>query len=308
MMIAPGIVLPPVFLQRFYNVHGRETTGRWMESVTERLDAWCRTWLIELEQVEPPDTFNIVLFGHSRKVGDVVLKISPPSFESRAEHDAVRQAAGPGFVRLIDADPSVSLMMLDRIRPGTVLGDAGLSDGEATRIGAAKMREFWREPVVDGDLIPLERWAKELLTHDPTLHPQIPTDLLATGKDIAHDLLSSPTSRTLLHGDLHHQNILLDEHGQWTTIDPKGLIGERGYDVATWMMNPWGILLQDDYVDFGNRRLDIFSEVLGEDRNRLAKWAVFHAALSLCWSLEAERPEDPDGDIAFLRSMVRLLD
>jgi len=74
------------------------------------------------------------------------------------------------------------------------------------------------------------------------------------------------------------------------------------------MMNPWGILLQDDYVDIGNRRLDIFAEVLGEDRDRLAKWAVFHAALSLSWSLEAERPEDPEGDIAFLRSMVKLLD
>ncbi|MDQ3654354.1 MAG: aminoglycoside phosphotransferase family protein [Chloroflexota bacterium] len=306
-MIAPGIALPPVILQRFYNVHGRETTERWMESVIERLDAWCRTWQIELEQIEPPDTFNIVLFGRSRKVGDVVLKVSPPTFESRAELDAVRQAAGPGFVRLIAADPSISLIMLERIRPGFTLRDAGLSDEQATRIGAAKMREFWREPQAVDDLIPLERWARELLTHDPALHPQVPADLLAIGKDIAHDLLSSPTNRSMLHGDLHHQNILLDEHDRWITIDPKGLIGERGYDIATWMMNPWGILLQDDYVEIGNRRLDIFAEVLGEDRDRLAKWAVFHAALSLCWSLEAERPEDPEGDIAFLRSMVKLL-
>ncbi len=111
----------------------------------------------------------------------------------------------------------------------------------------------------------------------------------------------------MLHGDLHHQNILLGGGGRWITIDPKGLIGERGYDIATWMMNPWGIPLQDNYVELGNRRLDIFSDMLGEDRNRLAKWAVFHAALSLCWSLEAEQPEDSEGDIAFLQTMVKLL-
>lgn len=199
-MISPGIALPPMILQRFYNFHGRETTDRWMVSVTERLRAWCRTWQIELEQIEPPDTFNVVLFGHSQKVGDVVLKISPPTFESLAELEAVRQASGPGFVHLIEADPSISLIMLERIRPGTVLRDAGLSDDEATRIGAAKMREFWREPQVVNDLIPLERWAKELLTHDPRKHPRAPADLLAIGKDIAHELLSSPTSRTILHG------------------------------------------------------------------------------------------------------------
>lgn len=309
-LIAPGVPMPVSMLQRFYNFQGREATDRWLRSIRTNLEAWCRTWRIDLEQVEPPDTFNIVLFGHSQKVGDVVLKLSPPTFESLAELDAVRQAAGPGFGRLIDADPSISLMMLDRIRPGTVLLDAGLSDAEATRVGAAKMREFWKEPRADGDLIPLERWAKDLLTHNPAAHPHLSksvADLLWIGKDIAHELLSSPTSRTMLHGDLHHQNILRGEGGRWITIDPKGLIGERGYDIATWMMNPWGIPRQNDYVELGHRRLDIFSDLLGEDRSRLAKWAVVHAALSLCWSLEPERPEDPEEDIAFLRTMIKLL-
>ncbi len=237
-MIAPGVPLSPSMLQRFHNVHGREATATWLRSMRSKLDDWCRTWQIELEPVEPPDTFNIVLFGHSRQVGDVVLKLSPFTFESLAELDAVRQAAGPGFVCLIDADPSISLMMLEWIRPGTVLRDAGLSDEQATRIGAAKMREFWKEPRTEGDLIPLERWAKELLDHNPAAHPKAPTHLLAIGKDIAHEQLSSPTSQTMLHGDLHHQNILQGKGGQWITIDPKGLIGERGYDIATWMMNP----------------------------------------------------------------------
>lgn len=307
--IAPGIVLPAAVRQRFYNYQGRPVTDAWLIELPTALETWLRAWEIDLERVEPPDTVNLVLFGHSRRVGDIVLKLCPPTFESRAELAAVRQAAGPGFVRLIDADAEMSIIMLERVTPGTALCDAGLDDEAATRIGAAKIRDFWREPEGVSDLIPLERWARELLDHDPARHPDAPNDLLETAREMARDLLAAPTSRTMLHGDLHHQNIL--RHSQngdaWITIDPKGLVGERGYDIATWMMNPWGIPHHDDYEEIGNRRLDIFVDMLGEPRARLAQWAVVHAALSLCWGLNVEQPEDPEGDVATLRSMIRLL-
>jgi streptomycin 6-kinase len=38
-------------------------------------------------------------------------------------------------------------------------------------------------------------------------------------------LLSSPCKQLVLHGDLHHDNILNDGN-DWLTIDPKGIIGE----------------------------------------------------------------------------------
>jgi len=306
--IAPGIVLPPGVYQRFTNFLGDHVADRWLDALPAHLDAWRRRWQIDLEPVEPPETFNVVLFGRSPRVGEVVLKLSPPTPESRSELAALSLAQGPGFVRLIDADPGISLIMMERIRPGTALRDVGMTDEETTRIGARKMLEFWREPGSTGDLIPLEQWARELLEHDPGKHPQAPNDLLGIAGEIARGLFSSPTSRVLLHGDLHHQNILRGDGGSWVTIDPKGLVGERGYDIATWMLNPWGIPHRDDYQDIGNRRLDIFAEVLGEPRSRLAQWAVVHTAMSLCWSLNDERPEDPEGDIASLRSMVRLLD
>jgi streptomycin 6-kinase len=92
------------------------------------------------------------------------------------------------------------------------------------------------------------------------------------------------------------------------TIDPKGLIGERGYEIGTWMMNKWGFPLQDNFLELANQRLDILADVLHEDRDRLARWSVFHATLSLCWTLEDDQPQDITDDIGFVRSMARLLD
>lgn len=306
--IAPGVTLPAAIRRRLASYQQQATVERWLAGVPATLDDWRRRWDIDLELGEPVDAMNLVLFGHSRRAGNVVLKLSVPSFETWAELAATRLASGHGFVRLIDADPDACLIMTQRIQPGGALRDSGLPDDEMTRICARKLLEFWRDPELETDLIPLHRWARDLLDHDPARHPHAPNVMLVEARQIARDLLGSPTSRTLLHGDLHHQNILQGDGGAWVTIDPKGLVGERGYDITAWMMNPWGTPSRADYLDIANRRLDLFADLLGESRERLARWAVVHAALSLCWGLNQESPGDPETDAAFLHAMVKLLD
>ena len=56
---------------------------------------------------------------------------------------------------------------------------------------------------------------------------------------IADRLLSDQSHIQLLHGDIHHENIL---HGKrdWLVIDPKGLIGDPMYDTAKYVLQPAG--------------------------------------------------------------------
>jgi aminoglycoside/hydroxyurea antibiotic resistance kinase len=42
----------------------------------------------------------------------------------------------------------------------------------------------------------------------------------------------------VLHGDLHHGNVLDFGLRGWLAIDPKGLLGERGFDFANIFTNP----------------------------------------------------------------------
>lgn len=55
---------------------------------------------------------------------------------------------------------------------------------------------------------------------------------------VANVLLSSPHDEVVLHGDLHHGNILDFGTRGWLAIDPKGLVGERGFDYANIFTNP----------------------------------------------------------------------
>lgn len=305
--IGPGIVIPDSMMQRLVNWQGRETVTAWFAGIEERLTAWCDEWEVDIEQRELPDTVSMVLFGASARVGPVVIKIGPPGFEATAELAATRATAGPGMVRLIAGDPTISLIMLERLLPGTALRDANLDDEEATRIAARKLQAFWRGPSPGLAVTPLPRWTKELREFSPIDHPGFPNALVVQAQIMLEEMLARPRSESLLHGDLHHENILWSERDGWTTIDPKGLVGERGYDITAWMMNPWGFPTTSDFLPRANRRLDILAEALGEDRDRLAQWVVVHAALSLCWSLDVEVPENPDEDVALLESVVRLL-
>jgi len=135
-------------------------------------------------------------------------------------------------------------------------------------------------------------------------------DLVQRAIGVAQHLLSTPRDTTLLHGDIHHQNILQGGEQGWVTIDPKGLIGERGYDVATWMLNPWGIGERRDVADIMTARLDLFSRELGIDRQRLAQWAFVHSVLSMCWTLEDDGVAGQDfaGRIRCSRTLAGFLE
>ncbi len=141
---------------------------------------------------------------------------------------------------------------------------------------AAKCRRCWCR---------LSIWFRELepaaVRHGGILHQAAAT---------ARKLLAAPQEITVLHGDLHHSNILDFGSRGFLAIDPKGLLGERGFDFANIFCNP------DPAVATAPGRLarqvDIIAVAAGLERHRLLKWVLAYAGLSAAWTLgEGERPE-----------------
>jgi streptomycin 6-kinase len=68
-------------------------------------------------------------------------------------------------------------------------------------------------------------------------------DRLQPSWAVAEALLADPRDVVVLHGDMHHENVLdfgpPEEGGRgWLAIDPWGVIGERTYDYANIARNP----------------------------------------------------------------------
>ncbi len=289
-----GIVIEADTVRQFL-WGGHENGVAWARMLPAVLHEWLDRWRITLEPELPEHSMNLVLFGTSEIHGPVVIKTSPPHKEITAEIDALAAHASPRIVNLIDADPSVSIMLQRRILPGTTLRsqvESGrLTEFDAARIAAGLIRDYWVATPANVPFIRLPGWFRALYAYrdrfpaggGPLEHRNVELAIRC-----ADELLPSQRDLLTLHGDLHHDNILLDQEHGWTIIDPKGLVGERGYDIGQWMVNPIGVHRHPGLSQLTDDRLDWFSDMLGIERFRLWQWAMIQTVLSDCWNLESD--------------------
>jgi len=151
-------------------------------------------------------------------------------------------------------------------------------DDEATRLlCAAVARLHAPRPTAPPELIPLQRWFAGLWPAAEK-HGGIFTDCAR----IAQSLLAAPRDSVVLHGDIHHGNILDFGPRGWLAIDPKRLHGERAFDYANLFCNPD---LETAQAHF-HRRLKIVSQTAGFEPRHLLQWIAAWSGLSAAWALE----------------------
>lgn len=230
-------------------------------------------------------SYHQVFFARHPQHGEVVLKMGVPEREFRAEMTTLRWNQGRSLPQCFDADPDQGWLLMARIRPGTPLSRAR-DDAEGVRAAARLLRQLWQDPPAEPDLIPLKDWFDHAWTHIlPQVDGTIPADWLACLDEFLPAVLESES--VLLHGDLHHTNILRSAEG-WQAIDPKGLVGPRGYDIAPFLLNPWPQALQGpDAAARLRTRIHLFHQLLGLPEADLRRWGLAHAVLSTLWDIEA---------------------
>ena len=86
----------------------------------------------------------------------------------------------------------------------------------------------------------------------------------------------------VLHGDLHHGNVLRGPDDTWVAIDPHGFVGDPGYDGGALLYNPDN----RDATLLVPRRIEQLSD--HGDRDRVIAWGYVMGVLSQIWS--GDRP------------------
>jgi streptomycin 6-kinase len=154
-------------------------------------------------------------------------------------------------------------------------------DDEASRVlcaVAAQLHAPKAEPP-PATLVPLARWF-QALAPAAARHGGI----LRQSLSAAEGLLARPRDVVVLHGDLHHGNVLDFADRGWLAIDPKGLSGERGFDFANIFCNP--DLETATAPGRLARQATVVAAAASLDRARLLRWILAYAGLSAAWSLQ----------------------
>jgi len=274
--------LPARFVRTIHEVFS-DRGAAWLEQLPERIKRFEQLWSIQVEAPFPNLSYNYVAPARRADGSRAVLKLGVPNRELNTEIEALRLYDGRGIARVLEAEPTEGALLLERLTPGTPLM-AVVDDDAATEIAGQVMRQLWRPLPPNHPFPSVAQWAGGLARlrsgYDGSTGP-LPADLVARAEAVFRGLLDSSTEPVLLHGDLHHQNILAAQRAPWLALDPKGVAGEPAYEVGALMRNPSpqpGAVLA--------RRATILAEVLGLERERLLAWSFAQAVLSAWWSVE----------------------
>ena len=219
----------------------------------------------------------------------VVVKVHAPTDEFTQEAEALRLCEGRGMARLLDYDRNDKALLLERLEPGAPLSELA-DDDEATSQAAAVMQQLWR-PVPPVHPFPsVIDWGRGFLRLRQRYeggNGPFPAALLQEAEALFAELSASMAASVVLHGDLHHENILAARRVPWLAIDPKGVIGEPAYETGALLRNRLPDLRDaPQAVRLLARRVDLLAEALNLDRSRVRDWAVAQVVLSAWWIIE----------------------
>ena len=206
----------------------------WLERQPERLAELGDQWQLTFE--EPFDNglpINVV-FRVIRNNQPLILKTGFPRPEMFTEMAVLALwQSRPGCVQLVDSDKEVGAVLMERIMPGASMRILAPSQSEHSV--CSQVRRLIEETPLranDSDIFPSYRdWCSSAFAKcSQNRDARALWDHIAGVATILAKALKRYESGWLLHGDLHHDNILLHERGDYIVVDPKGVIGPRLFE------------------------------------------------------------------------------
>ncbi|MFS3128019.1 aminoglycoside phosphotransferase family protein [Nocardioides sp. Bht2] len=215
-----------------------------------------------------------------------VLKVALPDEESEPEAVALQRWQGRGAVRLLRADPGRRALLLERLSR-TDLTDYW--DQQACEIvaGLYPVLHVPVMPQLPSQRARVRRWA-EALRADARSVP-VPRRMVDQALTLARDLTAAP-DRSVIHGDLHYANVLLDSRDgveRWLAIDPKPANGDPAYELEPMLRNRF-----DEYGAGGSVRDDVrlrfhaLIDTAGMDEERARDWVIVRSVLNAHWTYQ----------------------
>ena len=280
-------MLPDAFVQTVLDVHG-EKGATWLAGHPARLARFAERWTLEIGAPFAL-SYNYVAPATRSDGTPVVLKLGVPCDEIATEVAALQLYDGRGMARLLAVDEDEGALLLECVQPGAPLS-ALADDDEATRRAAQVMATLWRPLPADHPFPSVTKWAKALdrlrAAYGGGTGP-LPAQWVDRAEGLFRELFATAAPDVLLHGDLHHYNILAARRSPWLAIDPKGVAGEPAYETGALLRNPVPqVVTWPDLPRIQARRVDILAEMLGFERERIVGYGVAQAVLSAVWSLE----------------------
>jgi streptomycin 6-kinase len=288
----PVTAIPPVLARNVIGAWGADGR-RWLADLPGLAAAVAQEWGLRIGR---PFDLSYHWVAPARRPGGAaaVLKLGVPGSDHLAIEVATLAAfGGHGAVRLLDYDPARGALLLERAVPGTPASAlVPRQDEQATAAVLQVLTALHVAPAPDGPLPDLRTQAASFTEHLRTFPGDrpLPRSLVERAARLFDELCASAEHRVVLHGDLHHDNVLQASRAPWLAIDPHGLVGDPGYDLGALAYNPNPEVRDDALLRLVPARVEQLADGSGEPPERVLAWCFVKAVLSEVWNVEDGGP------------------
>ncbi|MBS1770091.1 MAG: phosphotransferase [Acidobacteria bacterium] len=284
-----GLALPTGFVRNVESLTG-EAGRQWLDDLPQLIATLQDRWSIRIGSPFQNISFNFVAPVDLSDGQKAVLKIAPPTGETEIFSEAryLRTLGGNGVVKLLAECRQDRALLIERAVPGRTLAKA-CRDRPLDAVDVAiELLGKIAMPAPEGnvDVIDLDDWFENLERARGTLFP---ADYVDRALD-AYSRLGKSAAKRYLHGDVHLENIICSGD-EFVLIDPKGIVGVDGYEVAVFLNNfRWWLGDRPDLHELLTEALTRFSAALDIREEEFRVWA--YAQMVLCaWWIFDEMPE-----------------
>jgi streptomycin 6-kinase len=281
--------LPKRFVRNTIDLCGAAGEG-WLNDLPQILAELSKIWSLEVEKPFANLSYNFVaacVCENENAVLKIALPLDNPEIHNEARF--LQTANGRGAVRLLKSNEARRAMLLERAAPGANLKEVFHGKSEkAVDIATKTIRAILREAPEDSTFQQLDDWYDNFFTKAEN-----------TNFPFQNRKKTREFYEELSHGDLHHENILSATRESFLAIDPKGIVGDVGYEISVFLNNHLRWLnCEPDVREKLNAAIQKFSEAFAIEPKDLRKWAYAQKILSAWWTFE-DNGKNWESELAF---------
>lgn len=270
-----------------------------MKSIQERLQTASHKWnLTKIVSIYEQESRGVYC-ADSAEFGPAILKINTNSDSLAREFHTLTDMKGTACCQVYEFDHMNGLLLEERILPGTALKQE--SDWEKRAAGFAQVfEEIHTLPKDSTNYSSYLNWVQKACRSVENQENKELSDGMHLAVAIAENMFKKYPEKELLHGDLHHENILQNESGNYVIVDPKGVIGPPVFDIPRYVLN--------ELDDRDDSQQEIHIDKVIQTLSRLLKYSVndiyqlffMEVMLANAWNFESgEALEENDINFAW---------
>lgn len=253
---------------------------QWLLSLPTLVEKYAQKWLLHIEGPVEKLSYHYVVKVRDDRERPLILKLGIPGKDVTREIYTTQLYNGERFAKLEAFNEADGVLLLERLEPGMMLSE--VKDEETAILHYIDVWKAIRRPGMQS-FPSIYQWFA-VLDEYAAAHPQkdgpISSTLLEQAALYAKEIQTTSAGDELLHGDLHHYNILYDQERGWCGIDPKGVVGDMYFDFVPILFNELYSL-----SDL-KRRVERICSLLEIDKKRLLKASLALLTLQTRWALE----------------------